>query len=72
MNVFAGDRIVLRPAWHPAADFAMIAVEDAVIDGTPETRVLVCCELGLPINPTEMVRGDMIAEVHRAGKMVHP
>ena len=65
MKVQKGDIVVFKPEWQDDGDdkITFRAVEDE--DGG---RVLVVAELGLPINPTQVVRTDMIAEVSKGGK----
>lgn len=54
-----GDRIQFKPEWQDAGDsnVTFIAVEDE-----SGGRVMISAEIGLPINPTQIVHTYMIQE----------
>lgn len=53
----AGDRIRFKPEWQDPGDDQIVFV---VVDDESKGRVTVQAQLGLPINPTQVVNVDWV------------
>jgi hypothetical protein len=63
MTIKAGDVVRIKPEWQDVGDDKCIFI---AIENEDGGRVRIECQLGLPINPTQIVRVEWL-ELDRAG-----